>query len=162
MTKVSTKAPPHAPSDASSARELISAIADLVSLVEPRLLEVWRLTGMTFTQRRLLRQLREGPRFAGEVATSLGISGPSLTRQLAKLEERGYISRTIDTGDRRRIQVELTVEGRTMLADHRVFAGSPLARASRDLTAGRRQDLVENLSLLVGLARELEPGNPDE
>lgn len=147
---------------AAGARDVISAVADLVSLVEPKLLHVWRSTGMTFTQRRVLRQLRDAPRYPGEVAAALGMSGPSLTRQLARLEERGFITRTLDKSDRRRILVDLTAEGKRVLADHRVFAGSTIARAAKDLSAAQRQDLVENLSLLVGRARGLEPGNAGE
>ncbi len=141
---------------------MIRAVADLVSLVEPQLIHVWRSTGMTFTQRRVLRQLRDAPRFAGEVAGALGMSGPSLTRQLAKLEERGFISRTLDTSDRRRILVDLTADGRRVLAGHRVFAGSTVARAAKDLTPAQSHDLVESLDRIVGIARELELSSPDE
>jgi DNA-binding MarR family transcriptional regulator len=161
MTKVFPKASP-VTAEVAGAREVISAVADLVSLVEPQLLDVWRSTGMTFTQRRVLRQLRDAPRYPGDVAMALGMSGPSLTRQLAKLQERGFITRTLDKSDRRRILVDLTAEGTRVLAGHRIFAGSTIARAAKGLTAAQRQDLVESLSLLVGRARGLEPGNAGE
>ncbi|MGA8922277.1 MAG: MarR family transcriptional regulator [Candidatus Dormiibacterota bacterium] len=156
MTKVLDKAPP-ASDDSTEGRDVIRVIADLVSVLEPQLLGVWRSTGMTFSQRRVLRRLRDGPRFAGEVAASLGISAPTLTRQLAKLEEHGCITRSVDTADRRKVLVDLTDEGRRVLAGHRVFAGSPIAHAARDLSASQRQALIENLGLLVNLARDLEP-----
>ncbi|MGA7913538.1 MAG: MarR family transcriptional regulator, partial [Candidatus Dormiibacterota bacterium] len=103
-------------------------------------------------------RLRDGPRSAGEVAASLGISAPTLTRQLAKLEEHGYITRSMDPADRRKVLVDLTGEGRRVLAGHRVFAGSPIAHAARDLTGPQQQALIENLGLLVNLARDLDPG----
>jgi len=155
MARVSPKIPPVA-DDASGARDVIRAIADLVSVLEPQLLEVWRSTGMTFSQRRLLRQLRDGPRSAGEVAASLGISAPTLTRQLAKLEEHGYLTRAVDTADRRKVLVELTGEGRRLLAGHHVFAGSPIALAARALTSPQRLTLIENVGALVKLARDME------
>ncbi len=161
MTTVSTKTTPGT-AETANAREVIRAIADLVGLVEPQLLHVWRSTGMTFTQRRVLRQLRDAPRFAGEIAGALGMSGPSLTRQLARLEERGFISRTLDTNDRRRILVDLTAGGRRVLEGHRVFAGSSIARAARELTPDQREQLITSLAVLVRRARELEPGKPDE
>jgi DNA-binding MarR family transcriptional regulator len=151
-----------ATAEAASPRDVIHVIGDLVSVLEPRLLSVWRSTGMTFSQRRVLRQLNDGPRSAGEVAANVGISAPTLTRQLTRLEERGFISRTVDISDRRKVQVALTAEGRHVLAGHRVFAGSPLARAARDMTATQRQALIESLGHLVRLARELDSIEPDE
>jgi DNA-binding MarR family transcriptional regulator len=117
---------------------------------------------MTLSQRRVLRRLRDGARSAGDLAASLGISPPSLTRQLAKLEERGLIVRELDTVDRRRVLVELTPRGQRALVDHRVFAGSALARASQGLTPAQGRRLVENLDALVHLARDLQGGDPDE
>lgn len=37
---------------------VIRFLADVVSLVEPQLLELWTITGMSFAQRRLLGGLR--------------------------------------------------------------------------------------------------------
>lgn len=150
------------PDHPEGARDVIRLVADMVTLVEPRLLAAWRATGITFGQRRLLRQLREGPRAAGEVAASLGISAPTLTRQLTRLEERGVVSRTTDTSDRRKVIVDLTAEGKRVLTGYRVFTGSPMARAARHLTAVQRQSVIESLALLVKLARELESPDLDE
>jgi DNA-binding MarR family transcriptional regulator len=149
-------------SDPVQGREVVRLVADLVSLVEPRLLALWRATGMTMSQRRVLRQLRDGPRSAGDIATALAITAPSLTRQLAKLEDRGLVVRRFDTNDRRRVLVELTSNGRGTLTHHRLFAGSPLARAARQLTPTQQQKMVESLNVLVELARELNKGNPDD
>jgi DNA-binding MarR family transcriptional regulator len=140
-----------------ASRDVIRVIADLVGVLEPRLLEVWRSTGMTFSQRRVLRQLRDGPRSAGDVAAGIGISAPTLTRLLARLEERGYITRSMDTADRRKVLVELTAEGTRVLAGHRVFAGSPIARAARDLSGPQRQAIIDSLGVLVTLARRMDP-----
>ncbi len=141
---------------AAASRELIRAVADLVSLVEPRLLGLWKSTGMTFAQRRVLRQLRDGARSPGAVAESLGIAAPTLTRQLARLERQGLIERSIDAGDRRRVIVALTAAGRRALADHRVFAGTALAAAAGELDAAERELLVVALGGLVRAARVKE------
>ena len=144
---------------ATSARDAIRAVADLVSLVEPRLLTLWQEAGMTLSQRRVLSRLRDGPRSAGEIATGLRISSPSLTRMLTKLEERGLIVRALDTGDRRRILVELTTPGQRLIEDHRVFSGTSLARAAKSLNAGELRNLTESVANLVSLAREIEEGD---
>ncbi len=143
-------------------KRLVHLLADVVSLVEPRLLELWRTTGMTFGQRRLLRRLREGPRSAGALAADLGVSAPSLTRQLQKLEDNRLITRAVDPDDRRRVVVALTGAGEKALEDHRVFGGSSLALAIEDLTVRQQRDLVQNLEALVRLAREHGSGAADE
>lgn len=114
---------------------------------------------MTLSQRRVLGRLRDGPRSAGEIATGLGISSPSLTRMLTKLEERGLIVRALDKGDRRRILVELTIQGQRSIEDHRVFSGTSLARAAKSLSAVEQRTLTESVATLVRLARELEEGD---
>jgi DNA-binding MarR family transcriptional regulator len=137
---------------------VVRAVADLVGLIEPRLLSLWQELGMTLSQRRVLRRLREGPRSAGDVAESLGISAPSMTRMLSKLEQRGLIVRTLDQEDRRRVQVELTGLGTSSLEDHRVFAGTSLVHAARSLSADQQRTTAEAIDALVRSARELEAG----
>ncbi len=117
---------------------------------------------MTFGQRRVLRRLREGPRSAGALAAELGVSAPSLTRQLQKLEDHGLIVRAIDPEDRRRVVVTLTASGQKTLEDHRVFGGSPIALAAGELTARQQRDLIRNLEALIRLARERAAGAGDE
>jgi DNA-binding MarR family transcriptional regulator len=159
VTKISPSTGLDKRDQATSSREVVRAVADLVTLIEPRLLGLWQEAGMTLSQRRVLGRLRDGPRSAGEIAAGLGISSPSLTRMLTKLEQRGLIVRALDTGDRRRILVELTSLGRRSLEDHRVFSGTSLVRAAKKLSAAEQRTLTESVGTLVRLARELEEGD---
>jgi DNA-binding MarR family transcriptional regulator len=158
VTKISTATAIDKRDQATSSREVVRAVADLVSLIEPRLLGLWQQAGMTLSQRRVLGRLRNGPRSAGEVAARLGISSPSLTRMLTKLEQRGLIVRSLDTSDRRRILVELTSQGRRSLEGHRVFSGTFLL-AAKSLNATDQRNLIESAGTLVRIARELETGD---
>lgn len=135
-------------------RELVRAVGDLLSLVEPRLLALWRATGVTFGQRRVLRQLRDGPRAAGAVAASLGVAAPTLTRHLLALEQRGLVARSTDPADRRRVMVALTSSGRRSLANNRVFSGGPIVAAARELDAEQRHELLTSLRSFADLARK--------
>jgi DNA-binding MarR family transcriptional regulator len=144
---------------ATNPRDVVRAVADLVSLVEPRLLDLWQEAGMTLSQRRVLGRLRDGPRSAGEIASGLRISSPSLTRILTKLEERGLLVRALDEGDRRRVLVELTILGQRLIEDHRVFSGTSLARAAMNISAEEQRNLTDSVATLVRLARELEEGD---
>lgn len=49
-----------------------------------------------------------------ELARSLGIEGPTLTRHLDTLERAGLVERRRDPGDRRAVQVELTKAGEAL------------------------------------------------
>jgi MarR family transcriptional regulator for hemolysin len=55
-----------------------------------------------------------GPVVRWVLAASLGIEGPTLTRHLDRLEERGLIRRNHDGADRRYALVDLTPAGRTL------------------------------------------------
>jgi DNA-binding MarR family transcriptional regulator len=132
-----------------SGKAVLRALADVISIVEPRLVELWQTTGVTFGQRRLLARLRRGSRTAGTLAAELGIAGPSLTRQLQKLEEARLLSRAIDTSDRRRVIVKLTPAGERLLIDHRVLGGSRLAGAVREMSEKQRRDLLSGLRQLL-------------
>jgi DNA-binding MarR family transcriptional regulator len=161
MTKTSRQPGLERRDPATGSREVVRAVADLISLVEPRLLALWQEAGMTLSQRRVLGRLKEGPRSAGEIATRLGISSPSLTRMLTKLEDRGLIARALDKGDRRRILVELTAQGQRAIEDHRVFAGTSLVRAAKNLSAEHQRNFIESVAALVRLAREPDEGGTD-
>jgi DNA-binding MarR family transcriptional regulator len=133
--------------------ELRHLLGDVVGIVEPQLVELWRSTGLTFVQRRLLRRLSDGPRSAGALAAELGVAAPSLTRQLQKLEDRRLITRQVDRDDRRRVLVGLTSAGQVALADRKSFARSPLALAVADMSPRQRRELARTLGVLVQLAR---------
>lgn len=153
MLKVPSSAGSGMPAPGATPKDVVRSLADVVSLVEPGLVELWRSTGLTFGQRRVLGRLRHGPRPAGAISAELGIAAPTLTRQLQKLEDNGFITRAIDADDRRRIVVTLTPNGKTVLAEHRVFRDSPLLQAAGELTTTQRRELVESLGRLTRLAR---------
>jgi DNA-binding MarR family transcriptional regulator len=145
-----------------SETELRHLLGDLVGIVEPQLVELWRSTGLTFVQRRLLRRLGEGPRSAGALAAELGVAAPSLTRQLQKLEDRRLITRQVDRNDRRRVLVALTAAGQVALADRKTIARSPLATAVRDMSPRQQRELARTLGVLVQLARRRQGDSADE
>lgn len=137
-----------------SPRELATALADVLALTEPALLRLWRTAGLTFTQRRVLRHLKDGPVGASELAAASGLSAPSLTRLVARLESRGYVTRAVDGGDRRRVLVALTDAGARILAEHRVLREAGLTAALRAIDPERRAALIDGLAELTRLARQ--------
>jgi len=67
--------------------------------------------GMTVAQAATLHALQAKDLRLGELARRLGIAASTLTRNLARLEERGLVHRVADPGDRRASRVGLTAAG---------------------------------------------------
>src|SRR3954466_10589348 len=58
---------------------------------------------------------REGPLTLGELAGREQVAPPSITKVVAKLEDRGLVERRLDERDRRVTRVEVSAAGRAQL-----------------------------------------------
>src|SRR5262245_300916 len=67
---------------------------------------------LSLRQLAVLFRIREGTVFPGLLARRLRISPAVVTGLLDRLEQRGYVRRRMDPGDRRRQRLELTESGR--------------------------------------------------
>jgi DNA-binding MarR family transcriptional regulator len=68
---------------------------------------------------------REGPAPAGRLADVTGLSSGAMTTALDRLERSGYAQRVRDSGDRRRVLVELTEQAGALhqfYAEHAAYA----------------------------------------
>lgn len=90
---------------------------------------------------------RWGPLTAGELATRSGLAPPSVSGILDRLEGRGLLGRSPDPGDRRRIRVEVRVEGLAEL--YQAFEG--LTRRLADLHS---RYSPEEMQLIAGYLEE--------
>jgi DNA-binding MarR family transcriptional regulator len=63
----------------------------------------------------------------GEIATAVGVSHVAITKMVDRLEHKGLVKRDVDYKDRRRVLVNLTRAGTTMLK--RSLTGSKTADA---------------------------------
>jgi DNA-binding MarR family transcriptional regulator len=95
-----------------------------------------------------------GPLSLGELADVERIAPPSMTRIAARLEERGWVERTVDAADRRVARLAITDEGRSLLMETRTRRDAYLARRLRALTAEEREILAQALPLLERLTRD--------
>jgi DNA-binding MarR family transcriptional regulator len=72
-----------------------------------------KLLGVNRTDGHCLDVIDQSPGLtAGELATAVGLSPGAVTTVLDRLEKRGFVTRTRDPGDRRRVTVELTPEAK--------------------------------------------------
>ena len=97
---------------------------------------------VTEQQWRVLRALADadGSMTVGELIDETFLLGPSLSRMLVTLDDRGLISRSADRGDARRSQVAISRSGRRLVAaiaphSERVYAeiGAQLGPADMEL-----------------------------
>jgi homoprotocatechuate degradation regulator HpaR len=77
---------------------------------------ILRAHGITETQWRVLRALTTADAVRiSQLAQLTLISGPSLTRILKTLEERGLLSRSAEPGDQRAARIAITAAGRKLI-----------------------------------------------
>jgi DNA-binding MarR family transcriptional regulator len=92
---------------------------------------------------------REGARSIGQLATAERVRPQSMAQTVSDLEERGFVARRADPGDRRKVLVELTADGRAALdADRRHREGWLAEGIADDLTPAERVTLTRSLDLL--------------
>ncbi len=121
---------------------VLRAYMDAILLAEPVQLKVWKTAGVTLTQLRILRVLREGPCSASELAGFAGLSAPSLTRVLDRLEELELVARVADQSDRRRISVQILPKGESLLGDQSIWQGTAFVDVARSMSAEERLEFV--------------------
>jgi DNA-binding MarR family transcriptional regulator len=88
---------------------------------------------LTLSQYRALALLAEGREAASALADKLAVSRPSVTGVIDGLAARKLVTRHHDEGDRRRIGLDLTSEGRRVLA----AADAEIERRLRDIASYR-------------------------
>lgn len=81
-------------------------------LLDPLRLRVWEEMGITFPQLRILFTVREQPGSdLRTLAERLGIGTSGASQQVDRLVEKGFVARTEDAEDRRRLRLRLTERG---------------------------------------------------
>ncbi len=108
--------------------------------------------GLSEAEFRLLMALfaHDGNAAAGEVCAALAQSPANLTRISDSLVERGYITRSPDTQDRRRMLLSLQPAGEKLLHSLLPGIGAEIAAAFADFSAADKQQLLAHLKLLMG------------
>ena len=111
--------------------------------------------GVTSHQATLLWLVRSRPGLSlRELAGEEGISAPSLSGHVDRLEAAGLLHRVRSSGDRRRVGLELTPEGRAILKRVRARRTSWLADRLGRLSDEERERVEQALPALHAL---LEP-----
>ncbi len=104
--------------------------------------------GFRVSHHRVLKLLHQRPRTLSELATCQAVALPTMSRTISALVERGWVTRTEDPHDRRRIQVQITDEGRAILEQLHGRLQAQLATRLAPLTAKEREQVLAGLEIL--------------
>ena len=77
-----------------------------------------------------------------DIAQSMGISMPSATIAVKKLEKKGYVTKEKDVSDARKVVIRLTTEGRKAEAMHRWFHRQMVHNVENAVAAEEREMLL--------------------
>ena len=126
-----------------------------------------RLLGFDLREWRIIQVVGDGGRCTIlDVADTMGMDKGGTSRSIARLEERGLLSRRDDPTDRRRSFVELTPEGWAICDEIAQFALAREQRLLRDFSAEERALLINMLNRIHAeagemLARGWSPGDAE-
>ncbi|WP_292859460.1 MarR family winged helix-turn-helix transcriptional regulator [Microbacterium sp.] len=93
-----------------------------------------------------------GAHTLGELADRERVTAPSMNRTVNCLEESGYLTRTPDETDRRKVNIALTDEGRAVVAETVRRRDSWLEQALAELSPQQRDLLRQAADLMREVA----------
>ncbi|WP_228495619.1 MarR family winged helix-turn-helix transcriptional regulator [Microbacterium sp. VKM Ac-2870] len=93
-----------------------------------------------------------GQHTLGELAERERVSAPSMNRTVNCLEESGYLTRTTDADDRRKVNIALTDPGRSVVEETVRRRDSWLEQALAELTEDQRNLLASAAELMREVA----------
>ncbi|MGI6876636.1 MarR family winged helix-turn-helix transcriptional regulator [Amycolatopsis sp. 3B14] len=137
------------------AARLAGAVRAVVGQLHRRLRQVDNAGVLTPSQSAVLARLhRDGPATQAQLAAAEHVRQQSMAATLGALDELGYLSRTRDPRDGRRVLVALSDLGEKTVRGVHQHREEWLARAlTDDLTAEERRKIDEALPLLARLAQ---------
>ncbi len=132
----------------------------LAGVLAPRLeriMSLMRALGqpyqVSFTSLATLATLdREGPSRTTVLAAAQGVTQPAMTQLIGRLEEAGLASRGTDPADGRIVVVNITEEGRALLARRRAVRAERLAGLLSQLPGEHLDALAAALPAIDALA----------
>ena len=98
---------------------------------------------------RVLRLLRRGSLTVGELAEMNLVSAPSMSNTVTTLVNRGWLRRVRESEDRRRVRLELTVEGEAVREEMQSLVASHIEEVITDLGLQERRQLSAGLDILI-------------
>lgn len=133
---------------------LAGALGDAISRLNRRLRQARPVGELTQNQISVLTSLElAGALTPRELADAERVQPPTMTKVLAKLEERGLVQRTPHPSDGRQVLLSATTAGREVIAEQRRAKDEWLTRTLAGLPAAERETLRRAAEILGRIAR---------
>jgi len=95
----------------------------------------------------------ESPTMLTDLAEHMGVTPATMSLGLDRLERKGYIARSRDSTDRRRVHVRLTTAGVRIRDSSSVLDAGRVEALLARLTSAERHDAIRGLALLASAAQ---------
>jgi DNA-binding MarR family transcriptional regulator len=146
---VTLRESPPSNADGCTAGKALSALVQLLASVEAFEFRRWGDLGLTISQLRVLKLLRERPASCGQVAEHLGITASTASALIERIVRRGLVERGIRAGDRRVTDLRLSARGRQLLDEIDPSKRGAITASIDDLAPDDRERLAELLDRLA-------------
>lgn len=131
------------------------ALREAIARFNRRLRQTRPVGELTVAQVSALNILeRSGAMTPRELADAERVAAPTMTRIVARLEEKGLIQRTPHPTDGRQVILAPSPAGRRLVREYRRVGNEWLAQRLEDLTAEERETLRRAAEIIAKLARE--------
>ena len=125
-----------------------------LSVADPIRLRFWDSRGLTMSQLRLMAALyQNGSQTVGELAEELSVRPPTVTGLTDRLIKQDLIERLSDPADRRVVRVDLTNEGRRVLAEIEVVGRAYMTEVLKRMGDEKVDQFVRILNEFTEAAR---------
>jgi len=134
-----------------SEEQLARCILDIIPLVMRAMGAEMRqqaTAGFQVSHFRVLKLLQKQPYSLSELATCQAVALPTMSRTVSALVERGWVARTEDSQDRRRVQLRMTDAGARVFQELRARAQARLAARLTPLSPEERDQALAGLEVL--------------
>lgn len=144
----------HNPDLDTSAMQVVALVKRITAALDRAVEALYDSAALTSAEVGLLIPLRylEAPVTAARLAAHLGISRPGVSKKLARLEERGFLTRSTNPADRRSARISMTDAGKDTIDE--LFPQELAAHAT--LLAGLGHDRQHVVDVLTRLAETME------
>jgi DNA-binding MarR family transcriptional regulator len=134
--------------------QLAAALRDSITRLNRRLRQARPIGDLTITQLSALTSLElSGALTPRELAEIERVQPPTLTKIVAKLEERGLVQRAPHPTDGRQVILSASEGGRAVVAEHRRSRDEWLAKHLMTLTVDERETLARAAEILGRIGR---------
>lgn len=141
--------------DLAAATTVAMQIREAITKVNRRLRQTRPVGELTIAQISALQSLQAaGALTPGELAEAERVQPPTMTRTVARLEERGLVQRTPHPTDGRQVILAPSPLGRELLVEYQRVRDEWLANRIAGLTEADRDALRRAAEILVQLAKQ--------